>query len=235
RASRNYMSVIINGRYIKSIAINQAILRAYHTLLPIGRLPLTVLNIEMDPILIDVNVHPTKLEVRFSKEKELIELVEKTIRDVFRNTALIPSLESKEPVQDNPPKQSEQPSFELNRSDFVKVNETNTNPNIQEHVAYEEVEDSIEVADFAHIEKSEHTTDRIPPLYPIRQLQGTYIMAQNENGLYMIDQHAAQERIKYEFFKEKLGQTDKTLQELLIPITFEFTSREMDCIEQHKE
>ena len=244
RASRNYMSVIINGRYIKSIAINQAILRAYHTLLPIGRLPLTVLNIEMDPILIDVNVHPTKLEVRFSKEKELIELVEKTIRDVFRNTALIPSLESKEPVQDNPPKQSEQPSFELNRSDFVKVNETNTNPNIPEHVAYEEVEDSIEVADLAHIEKSEpahdmniheHTADRIPPLYPIGQLQGTYIMAQNENGLYMIDQHAAQERIKYEYFKEKLGQTDKTLQELLIPITFEFTSREMDCIEQHKE
>src|SRR5699024_9654649 len=77
--------------------------------------------------------------------------------------------------------------------------------------------------------------NRIPPLYRIGQLQGTYIMAQNENGLYMIDQHAAQERIKYEFFKEKLGQTDKTLHELLILITIEFKSREMECIEQHKE
>ena len=244
RASRNYMSVIINGRYIKSIALNKAILRAYHTLLPIGRSPLTVLNIEMDPILIDVNVHPTKLEVRFSKEKELIELVEKTIRDTFRNTALIPSLESKEPPKDYQAKPSEQTTFELNRPGFDKINETQTNSSIAELAAYEDVEDSLEVTDLVDLEESQakpefvtndNSAKRIPPLYPIGQLQGTYIMAQNENGLYMIDQHAAQERIKYEFFKEKLGQTEKELQELLIPITFEFTTREMSCIEQNKE
>src|SRR5699024_1684640 len=69
------------------------------------------------------------------------------------------------------------------------------------------------------------TTERIPPLYPIGQLQGTYILAQNENGLYMIDQHAAQERIKYEVFKEKLGKPVKHVQELLLPITFDFSQR----------
>src|SRR5699024_8210614 len=72
RASRSYISTIINGRYIRSTPLTQAIMRAYHTLLPIHRAPIVVLSITMDPILVDVNVHPTKLEVRFSKEKELI-------------------------------------------------------------------------------------------------------------------------------------------------------------------
>src|SRR5690625_6441823 len=70
RASRAYISTIINGRYIRSIALSQAISRAYHTLLTIRRSPIVVLSIKMDPILVDVNVHLTKLEVRFSKDRE---------------------------------------------------------------------------------------------------------------------------------------------------------------------
>src|SRR5690625_2726831 len=93
RASRSYITTIINGRYIKSIPLNQAIIRAYHTLLPIGRYPIVAIKIEMDPILVDVNVHPTKLEVRFSKEKELISLIESTIKETFRGTSLIPEME----------------------------------------------------------------------------------------------------------------------------------------------
>src|SRR5699024_8960063 len=77
--------------------------------------------------------------------------------------------------------------------------------------------------------------ERIPKMYPIGQLHGTYILAQNETGFYMIDQHAAQERIKYERFKLQLGDPEHTVQELLIPITFDFSKQESLFIEQHQE
>src|SRR5699024_8839732 len=92
RSSRNFITLVINGRYIKNQGLTQAILRAYHTLLPIHRSPIVVISIKMDPILVDVNVHPTKLEVRFSKEKELIALIEKIIKDTFKNLTLIPNV-----------------------------------------------------------------------------------------------------------------------------------------------
>ena len=74
RASRNYISTMINGRFIKNYPLAKAIQEGYHTLLPIGRFPIVLLNIEMDPLLVDVNVHPSKMEVRISKEAELNEL-----------------------------------------------------------------------------------------------------------------------------------------------------------------
>src|SRR5699024_10445304 len=79
------------------------------------------------------------------------------------------------------------------------------------------------------------TDERIPTMHPIGQLHGTYILAQNETGLFIIDQHAAQERIKYEFYKRKLGKPTNHLQELLLPLTFEFSRQESLFIEQYKE
>ena len=81
---------MINGRFIKNYPLVKAIQEGYHTLLPIGRYPIALLNIEMDPILVDVNVHPSKLEVRISKEQELNELVAKTIKSAFKKKELIP-------------------------------------------------------------------------------------------------------------------------------------------------
>src|SRR5699024_7956195 len=92
RSSRNYMTLIVNGRYVKSQQLTHAILRGYDTLLPIHRFPIVVLALRMDPVLVDVNVHPTKLEVRFSKEKELISLIEKAIIHTLRGTNLIPTM-----------------------------------------------------------------------------------------------------------------------------------------------
>ncbi|WP_044479937.1 DNA mismatch repair endonuclease MutL, partial [Paenibacillus antibioticophila] len=83
RSSRTGMSTIVNGRYIRNTGLQQSILRAYHTLLPINRYPLVVLQLEMHPSLVDVNVHPAKLEVRFSKESELNAFVEETLRQAL--------------------------------------------------------------------------------------------------------------------------------------------------------
>lgn len=255
RASRSYISTIINGRYIKSIALTQAIIRAYHTLLPIGRLPLAVISINMDPILVDVNVHPTKLEVRFSKEKELFSAIEEIIKSKFRETTLIPEMEKKEKPKDmsvqhtlqfdHPVKQDNQQFDEVIRErqamidDSSVATESNAGKNSNDANAAMNsltsgasdtnpiLQEPTEQAEGAKI-------DRVPAMYPIGQLQGTYILAQNENGLYMIDQHAAQERIKYEFFKWKLGKTVNESQELLLPLTFEFSKQESIFIDQYK-
>lgn len=266
RASRNYISTIINGRYIKSIPLNQAIIRGYHTLLPIGRSPIVVLSITMDPILVDVNVHPTKLEVRFSKDKELFTQIEELIRNKFREITLIP--EMKEPQKPKPKEKSHQHSMDFSSSssrpkfnDSVRENITNwhnpiendevilkdnftpftaTSQQEETHSTFEvnadEDEDEIKSEDnHEEIVFQNVTNQRVPMMYPIGQLQGTYILAQNENGLYMIDQHAAQERIKYEFFRDKLGNPSNELQELLLPMTFEFSKQESLFIEQYKE
>ena len=90
RASKNYINIFINGRYIKNYGIQNAIIDAYGTLLMINRYPLCVINIEMDPILLDVNVHPTKQEVRFSKEAELIRLIKEVIAERLSNYTYIP-------------------------------------------------------------------------------------------------------------------------------------------------
>ncbi|WP_289890251.1 DNA mismatch repair endonuclease MutL [Virgibacillus pantothenticus] len=275
RASRNYMSTIINGRYIKSIALNKAITQGYHTLLPIGRSPIVVLAIQMDPILVDVNVHPTKLEVRFSKDKELFQAIEQTIKDTFRAETLIPEIERKP----TPKPKSYQNSF-----DFTPLNAEPSNKqwnypagvrepgvanksaadlnkdllkqeNVYETTGDEEIEPySVQRTEMQQMHeqtdsdertntneqtaeqvKTEQAAPRVPIMYPIGQLQGTYILAQNENGLYMIDQHAAQERVKYEFFKRKLGQPMNDLQQLFIPLTFEFSKEEAIWVEAYKE
>jgi DNA mismatch repair protein MutL len=261
RASRSYISTMINGRYIRSIPLSQSILRAYHTLLPIGKYPIVVLDIKMDPILVDVNVHPTKLEVRFSKEKELFQLIEETIRERFRQLTLIPELQSK-PIAREKTVQNTM-DFEQKKAESVSDQTWNNMDTVRENIfdqeqatvktepltnePFEEAEEqknrNVYTEELPEEKLSETEMDstepkqqaqRVPMMYPIGQLHGTYIMAQNENGLYMVDQHAAQERIKYEFFKAKLGSTNNEAQELLLPLTFDFSKQEAIFIEQYK-
>lgn len=270
RASRNYISTMINGRFIKNYSLAKAIQEGYHTLLPIGRYPIVLLNIVMDPQLVDVNVHPSKMEVRLSKENELTELIKTSLQNVFKKQELIPAGYSR-PIAVPKPK-DEQTFLELDHlpekasASLVKEKEPES---IVSHSEYEDVPAMLEqrspvedrpiereaealeefipaeVPELAWVStdvvqqtdesfSTESAAPRVPPLYPIGQMHGTYIFAQNEKGLYIIDQHAAQERIKYEFFKEKVGQVAKELQELLIPITLEYSTDEMLKINEYQ-
>ncbi|WP_080874688.1 DNA mismatch repair endonuclease MutL [Oceanobacillus timonensis] len=267
RASRNYMSTIINGRFIRNVVLNKAIIEGYHTLLPIGRSPIVILSIEMDSILVDVNVHPAKLEVRFSKEKELYEAVKDMIQTHFRKMTLIPEVKKKpepkekseqhafqfetdavnpfqekasvfkqaEPIiKENNPVQNEEPAVIRDENRYIEAETNEPEPSIQQ----EEIVPERPLNDVSPPSQTEEKTEqqpRVPMMYPIGQLQGTYIMAQNENGLYMVDQHAAQERVKYEFFKRKLGKPINESQELLIPMTFDFSKKEAIFIEEAKD
>ncbi|MDX8047016.1 DNA mismatch repair endonuclease MutL [Gracilibacillus sp. S3-1-1] len=258
RASRNYITTIVNGRFIRSIGLAKAITNGFHTFLPIGRQPVVVLNIKMDPYLIDVNVHPTKLEVRFSKEKELFEAVEQMVKNALHKQTLIPSGQKKTPVK----KTSEQPQFQFDQYEPTIKREANNNlvtPLKQEEPVEEEIEmiretepvtnsmtdedsgyneeGSVDVLETIEeqVEDPKEQIERVPVMYPIGQHHGTYILAQNDDGLYIIDQHAAQERIKYEYFRDKIGEVDDHVQDLLVPLTFEFTQQEALYIDQYKE
>ncbi|MGV3488330.1 MAG: DNA mismatch repair endonuclease MutL [Tuberibacillus sp.] len=279
RAGRQYVYLYINGRFIRHYGLFNAIIRGYHTLLPIGRYPIAVIYIEMDPTLVDVNVHPAKLEARISKENDLCDLLETAIREAFHKEQLIPMMEHKSKViqpkseqqamdfsmpkpkvMDTQPLQAVEKKTEQPTAKYSTVRETSTfdQANVlsemdrpatsivitdekpmddsENTVAYggqaDEVQDNIEAPPAP---KEEVHARRMPVMYPIGQLHGTYILAQNETGLYIIDQHAAQERIKYEFYREKVARTDHEIQELLLPLTFEFSQAEYAVIEQHRE
>lgn len=266
RASRNYMSTIINGRFVKNYGLLKAVQQGYHTLLPIGRFPIVFLTITMDPLLVDVNVHPAKLEVRLSKEAELFELIEQGVKAAFKKQQLIPDAvvptKSKAAVQpteqqtftfDHQSKPSgyqpantvREPSFKEAparvdeimppvKTEVIRQDEE-LEPTFREIEHYEEsVEENAPIPEPNHSAK-EQPEPRVPAMYPIGQMHGTYILAQNEKGLFIIDQHAAQERIKYEYFKRKLGEVDSEVQELLMPLTLEFSGNEALILEEYKD
>ncbi|MBD1379305.1 DNA mismatch repair endonuclease MutL [Metabacillus arenae] len=269
RASRNYISTIINGRFIKNYALVRAIQQGFHTLLPIGRFPIIYLEILMDPLLVDVNVHPAKMEVRLSKEMELNELITSGIKDTFKQEQLIPevskpTIKAKKPSeqqfftfhhQDNQAVQTsdkQEDSVKRNFSDESKLpaneeiseknppdklvsekeesNETTRDENFQ--IYHQELTDS-HSSIISEKTIQEENQERMPPLYPIGQMHGTYILAQNDRGLYIVDQHAAQERIKYEYYREKVGEIASEVQELLVPLTMEFSSNDSLIIDAH--
>lgn len=274
RASRNYMSSVVNGRYVKHFPLVKAIHEGYHTLLPIGRHPITFIEMKMDPILVDVNVHPSKLEVRLSKEQELHDLIKQGIKEVFQKQQLIPSasVPKKAPM---PAVKNEQQSliFDAKQRNASPAETPLTyQPEPHESVVYEtshtdaygmpkqeKAEASSPVfyeeasSERVHLEEStasleyEETVlhedvtetipenERVPVMYPIGQMHGTYILAQNERGLYIIDQHAAQERIKYEYYREKVGEIEQEVQEMLVPLTFHYSKNDMLIIEEHKD
>ncbi|WJN43849.1 DNA mismatch repair endonuclease MutL [Priestia aryabhattai] len=266
RASRNYMSTIINGRFVKNYGLLKAVQQGYHTLLPIGRFPIVFLTITMDPLLVDVNVHPAKLEVRLSKEAELFELIEQGVKAAFKKQQLIPDAvvptKSKSAVQpteqqtftfDHQSKPSgyqpsdtvREPSFKGTtarvdeimppvKTEVIRQDEE-LEPTFREIEHYEEsVEENAPIPEPNRSAK-EQPEPRVPAMYPIGQMHGTYILAQNEKGLFIIDQHAAQERIKYEYFKRKLGEVDSEVQELLMPLTLEFSGNEALILEEYKD
>ena len=331
RANRSYLSTLVNGRYIRNHALHNAIMRGYHTLLPIGRFPIVALQIEMDPTLVDVNVHPAKLEARFSKEMELCAAVEESVKKTLREglglvrplaaqtkarvitqveqpqfdlqiprstsqpqaattlareatvryavsayddrdgagsqlsgftrpAAPVPSAEEQKasasglatdrakqewpagetshPVQDsagdtslvnlggNPPARAEQSLFPDTESAEV--------PATRSDAVEQSGDSSIEETDALSTDAANapQQESAVPVMYPVGQVHGTYIVAQNDEGMYLIDQHAAQERIFYEYFMEKLRSESVASQMLLFPHTIECTAAEAARLEK---
>ena len=264
RANRNYISLFINGRYIKNFLLNRAILDGYGSKLMVGRFPLAVIHIHIDPYLADVNVHPTKQEVRISKERELMALVSEAIAKSLKEQTLIPdalenlaksAVRNREkveqttlPLRENTlyyekneptrPTQAEVADHQVNLTEekqdlnlFAKETLDQITKPAKLHFAerkpasYDQL-DHPEL-DLASLDKAYDKLEReesssFPELEFFGQMHGTYLFAQGRDGLYIIDQHAAQERVKYEEYRESIGNVDQSQQQLLVPYIFEF-------------
>ncbi len=237
RSSRNHMITLVNGRVVRNIELNRIINDSYHSFKPDNRYPIVVLNITVDPSLIDVNIHPTKMDIKFSKFEELKTLIEKAIKDLLHKKRLIPHIEVKEEKVEikNEPIKKNYVQSQLFVEREVKEDE---NPYTNEEQVLFVNEDLIEderneVIELENNEIIEDKKERLPEIYPVGLVHGTYIICQNEKGMYLIDQHAAKERINYEYYKEKLGNPNDASISLLFPITLELSNSEFIIIKEH--
>lgn len=311
RAGRQYISIMINGRYIRNYQLNKAIVAGYGSKLMVGRFPIAVLQIEMDPLLVDVNVHPTKQEVRLSKEADLMKLIETSIKQLFQEQRLVPQVDTEQVFKKKIPKElpAEQLKLSPDSSSFQKESVVNypkgSQPLSKSGLSYDAssgrfyVDDKKKVSAPPVWPSSKHTNQGINKAQPIvkeeypvlpdatattgkiidlsqvssdkldypfgeekvqeevlereeenlevtakkefpeleyfGQMHGTYLFAQSEEGLFIIDQHAAQERVKYEYYRKKIGEVGDDLQELLIPIVLEYPHSDILKIKEQQK
>ncbi|WP_164508101.1 DNA mismatch repair endonuclease MutL [Lapidilactobacillus wuchangensis] len=342
RSSNNYISFLINGRYIKNYALTKALIQGYGTKLMVGRYPVAIIQLTMDPLLVDVNVHPTKKEVRLSKEPELTELVETTVRQALAAQNLIPdaltNLASHQPKVDfnklstdlaQASHQAQQPvppaattthvnapansvidyttaanpensatnstpaadTIAENSSPEKSANPEATDPAATSAVATNASDNADELTALTEaplvenpfkdqpvlqawdqwlaqdakprpfnqpkpVEKPapevatkteqtglfENETSapgttaapvRFPELRYLGQIHGTYLIAESDDGFYLLDQHAAQERVKYEQLRVTIGQVTADQQNLLVPLVLTYSVSDYLIIKEH--
>lgn len=275
RSSRRYITVMINGRYIKNFQLNKAIIAGYGSKLMVGRFPLIVLAIEMDPLLVDVNVHPAKQEVRLSKEDELGELIRKTIYARIASENLIP--DANENLNSSKQKKADQLQMALNAAstkwpqtylattEASSAAEPESAAQIAEQLASEPaiatteetVTNFADQADLAAWDaKYQHeqvgpalgaaaavtplaqpapAVERFPHLDYIGQMHGTYLLAQGEDGFYIVDQHAAQERVNYEYYRQEIGKVSTDQQSLLVPLVLDYPASDAIRLRDHAD
>ena len=227
RSSRNYMTTLVNGRVVKNAILNKTINESYSSFKEDSRYPIVVLNIEVDPSLIDVNVHPSKLDIKFSNFDELKMLIHNMIVDAIEGKLLIPKIEVKDVIKE-PAMKYENLSLDLERC-VVSENSSSSDNEYKSKLSdmvnfnYSKEEDinidELEVKNNYIEEVLEE--DKLPELYPVGLALGTYMVCENEKGVYLIDQHAAQERINYEKYSYLLSHPNRDSISSIIPIVIE--------------
>ncbi len=215
KSNRNDMNTFVNDRVVRNMDINRAINDAYYTYKPEGKYPVVVLKINTDPTLVDVNIHPTKQDIKLSKINDLYDLIYKTLKDTLYQNLLIPNAlkeESVNIIKDsviadivNSMAKKEEKDFIQTELDFKVSND----------------KEDLEVSTDEVIVNKEMKS---LVLYPVGLALGTYIIAQNTEGIFLIDQHAAQERVNYERYMKALRERKVTTTRLLIPITVEVST-----------
>lgn len=227
KSNRGSITLLVNNRVVKNYEIVKAILEAYHTFIPKDRFPYIVLNIEVDPFLVDVNVHPTKMEVKFSKEDSLTSLIMKTIDNKLNKKTLIPKA-----VYENVEDKYYEDDLKVNEDLFGTDSIDDEKEEVLEKPKLEELTFDFSVNE----EKEEYESEvnpRIKELTPIGIVHGTYIICENPDGMFIIDQHAAAERINYEKYYHALSTHSKNTIDVLIPYKIELPTNEYIILEKN--
>ena len=220
KSNRNHMIVMVNDRIVKNFDINKAINDAYYTYKPDIKFPIVVLKINTDPTLIDVNIHPTKQDIKLSKIDVLYELIVKTIKDALYNALLVPDALLRTPEIQNSPKEVIENIVKEQEEAYIPTT-VQTEFNLKEEPKEEIIVENSEMKELV--------------LYPVGLAHGTYIIAENESGVYIIDQHAAQERINYERNMVALKSKEVHTTNLLFPITIELSGSEFLKVKAEEE
>ena len=224
RSNRNDLNTFVNDRVIRNSEINKAINDAYHTYKPDGKYPVVVLKINTDPTLVDVNIHPTKQDVKISKMPELYDLIFTTIKDTLYNNLLIPNALKEESV--NIIKDSVIADIV---SSMAKKEEEPIQTELNFEIEMKENTPELKTGDDLVVNKEMKSL----VLYPVGLALGTYIIAQNDEGIYVIEQHAAQERVNYERYLNALRKKEVTTTYLLIPITIELSASDFLTLKEN--
>ena len=224
RSNRNDLNTFVNDRVIRNSEINKAINDAYHTYKPDGKYPVVVLKINTDPTLVDVNIHPTKQDVKISKMPELYDLIFTTIKDTLYNNLLIPNALKEESI--NIIKDSVIADIV---SSMAKKEEEPIQTELNFEIEMKENTPELKTGDELVVNKEMKSL----VLYPVGLALGTYIIAQNDEGIYLIDQHAAQERVNYERYLNALRKKEVTTTYLLIPITIELSASDFLTLKEN--
>jgi DNA mismatch repair protein MutL len=212
RSNKNYINIIVNHRAIDDTQITKAIVESYDQFIPKQRYPISVLYIEVDPLLIDVNVHPRKQEIKFSEKNALLELVKATIEDVVKDKPIFQELEEKTyqsqlDFEETPEKIN---TLEEDKQTYQESNIKEENPVKEEK-------------------------QKIPHMTYIGQYRGTYLLFQNDEGLWMVDQHAGAERIRYERYLKEMQKNNAMIQSTIFPLEMDFPKDTISVISDQKK
>ena len=236
RSQSDLQHFYVNGRAIRDKLVSHAIKQAYRDVLYHGRHPAFVLYLELDPALVDANVHPTKHEVRFRDGRLvhdfLFSALHRSLADVRPADSLEPAL-SEDSIAESP-NMYRQSSMRYSGSGGGSHGSMLSRNDIQNQL--QTFSDFNPPASGAQPSFQDNEDAEIPPLgYAIAQLHGIFILAQNAHGLVVVDMHAAHERITYEYMKSAMSDDGIKTQPLLVPVALAVSEGEADCAEEHKQ
>ena len=213
KSTKSHMNVIVNGRVVSNNQVNKAINEGYFKFKPDIKYPVVVIKIDTDPTLIDVNIHPSKNDIKFSKIDKLQELIVNTINDALTNTLLVKDVEEKviervieeEIIEDKP----------------EEVIQLKLTEEVVDKQDYKDVQ--VKVSESSIKKESKNEEIRSIVLNPVAIIHKSYIVAESDDGYYLIDQHAAHERINYEIVKKEFENRKINKTSMLIPLTIELS------------
>ena len=253
RGNRSYITLFVNRRWFQDTSIAYSVVQAYHTMLPVGRYPVAVIFIEIPPEEVDVNVHPTKAEVRFRESGTVFSAVQKAVRRTLTELAPIPQVGMGGATAGGPAPDAAWPgstgtrpapfggsSWSERRDALLGAGQhrlfTSPGLNNQESGIRSQESDSVplERADQLPV-SSFQPANLLPLLRVVGQLAATYIVAEGPDGMYLIDQHAAHERVLYEQMVAEHATNRLALQPLLEPLMLDFSPEQAAVVAEELE
>lgn len=253
RANKNYIHLFINGRMVKSYRLTKAVLEGYRSYLFNDRFPIVVLNVSMDERLVDVNVHPSKWEIRLSKQQQLEYLIQDTVKDCLKAQFASPEVtkvQSFEPVKQIAEEKKEnavalKKEMIQDEPDQAEVKQNKTELFQTTNQIYSQSMLELEEKKIPMIEETETVNEPevqykaavkpFPAMEPIGQMHGRYVLAEAEEGLYIIDQHAAQERVNYERIRKQFDEQTPAMIDMLVPVMIQASANVMHRLDELNE